>query len=471
MLGQVKATIRKYCMFAPGDKVLVGVSGGPDSVALVHILSALADQLQVEICIAHLDHGFRGRESEEDAEFVRNLAGVLGLRAVVEARDVAGFARKHNLSAQAAAREVRYGFFAEAARLLGCNKLATGHNANDQAETVLQRFLRGSGPAGLGGIPPVRDGWIVRPLIETSRTEIEKYCIDNNLPTRLDRSNLKTVYTRNKIRLQLIPLLEKEYNPNIVETLVRTGEIMRDEDRFLEETASEYWAQTCLRQAEGEIAFDLERFLRLPPAIQGRLIRKAWGKLTGDGHNIEYVHLTGAVELIRNGRTGAARELPQGIILTKSYEQFLLTGNLDGQNSGLCFFYTLNIPGSIFINETGDTLQAEVLENQSDFLSEKLCQDEIAIDLDKVSLPIAVRSRRPGDRFKPPGMQGSKKLKDFLIDSKVPRHSRDRIPILVTGDDQIIWIAGLREDRRWQVGRETERILKLKLMRNIQKQN
>ncbi|MHB9093237.1 MAG: tRNA lysidine(34) synthetase TilS [Eubacteriales bacterium] len=466
MLERVRATIRKYCMFSPGDRVLAGVSGGPESVALVHVLQRLAAELQIEVNIAHLNHCFRGRESAQDAEFVRELAKQLNLPAVIESKDVTRYAREHHLSAQAAAREVRYRFFEDTARELGSSKLATGHNANDQAETVLIHFLRGSGPAGLGGIPPVRDGWIVRPLIDIQRVQIDKYCEENCLAARLDQSNLKTVYTRNKLRLELIPLLEREYNTNLVQTLVRTGEIMREEESFLQDLTSGYWHKTCVLQDKDEVAFNLRLFKELPKMIQIRLIRYAWGQLTGTGHNLGFVHLTAILNMLTGGETGSMLNLPMGVTFNRSYGQFFLSRALPpvGVQS---YSHEIMIPGVTRIPETGDTILAEIMEGSIDDLSETQRFDEIVIDFDKVGQPLTVRSRKPGERFSPHGQIGTKKLKKFLIDSKVPRLDREKVPVLVTGDDQIIWVAGLRADRRWQVDRDTKKALKLKLIRNI----
>ncbi len=471
MLEQVRATIQKYHMYYSGDKVLVGVSGGPDSVALIHILHRLAGELGVELAVAHLNHGLRGKESEEDAEYVRRLAKGLGLAVVTESRDVAGYARQNRLSTQTAAREIRYRFFENAARQLQCNKLATGHNANDQAETVLFNFLRGAGPAGLGGIPPVRDKWVTRPLIEIHRAQIEVYCRENGLQPRIDKSNLKNVYTRNRLRLELIPYLEREFNPNLVDTMVRTGEIFRDEEECLEEIAEQYVSKIRLPGEANEVRFDLNQFLGLPRAIQRRIIRRAWLDLAGTANPLGFIHLADSLDIISCGQTGASLHLPSGITLNKLYGQFSLSRTAMGaETKSTDYEYKLTIPGETVIQELGYTILSKVLEG-SQAHPEKPQPDEIVIDLDLVEQPLKVRSRKPGDRFRPSGLAGSKKLKDYFIDTKIPRTDRQRIPVLVTGDDEIIWVVGLRADRRWQATGRTKRALKLKLLRNIQKPN
>lgn len=468
MLDQVRATIEKYSMFKPGDRILIGVSGGPDSTALVHILHSLMDELQILLYVAHLDHCFRGPESAADAEFVRELAERLGLPAVIKSEDAAAYASAMNLSAQTAAREIRYRFFEETAKKCGCNKLATGHNANDQTETVLHHFLRGTGPAGLRGIPPVRDGWVARPLIEVPRSQIEKYCREKQLTTRIDSSNLKLAYTRNRIRLELIPLLQKEYNHNLIETLLRTSDIFREEEECLEGITEEYWRGVCLESEASLISINLKKFLETPRVFQRRIIRRGWSALTGSVHNITYSHLTAATELIFQGRTGSVFDLPGLVKLEKSYDRINLYKSADMRTIA-DYLYELRIPGVTSIPETGDCIVAE--EPEGVLCSGPQNPNEITIDLDKVSVPLIVRSRNPGDRFCPLGFNGSKKLKKFFIDSKIPRVERDRYPVLVTSDGQVIWIAGMRADRRWAATPETRRALRLKLIRNVKKQN
>ncbi|HWI55562.1 MAG TPA: tRNA lysidine(34) synthetase TilS, partial [Desulfobacteria bacterium] len=442
MLERVRATIKKYDMLSPGDRVLTGVSGGPDSVALVHILTAVASDLDIEIYIAHLNHCFRGQDSIDDAEFVRELASKLELQAVIESRDVSGYIAKNRLSKQEGAREVRYSFFDEIARKFSCNKIATGHNANDQAETILNHFLRGSGAAGLGGIPPVRDGYVIRPLIEVPRKAIEKYCAQNGLFPRTDKSNLKKVYTRNRIRLELIPYLEKEYNGNLVDTLVRTGEIFRDEEKHLNSETRRFWKEVVEKEGCGKVVFLTKTFLGTPEAIQKRLIRQAWAVLTGSAHNLGYLHMTSAIEIIRFAQTGSTMNLPMGVILSKAYEKFSLAmsdsaGPLPEDFGQAEYSYQLKIPGTTFIPDTGDAIEVSIeAGNLKPGAGDGI--NEILIDMDSVILPLAVRNRRPGDWFKPAGFDGTKKLKKFLIDSKISRMDRQLLPVVVSGEANIV---------------------------------
>lgn len=469
MLEQVRATIKKYGMLAPGDRILTGVSGGPDSVALLHVLKTLSRELDFDIVVAHLNHSLRGQDSIDDACFVRSLAEQLELPAIIENAEVSKYVAEHGLSMQEGAREVRYCFFENSARQFGCNKLATGHNANDQAETVLANFLRGSGPAGMGGIPPVRDGWVIRPLIETTRFVIERYCKEHGLQSRTDKSNLKNIYTRNRIRLELIPCLEKEYNNNLVETLLRTSEIFREEEYYLRTQTDKYWARVVKKHSANEIILKTGAFLDLPEAIKKRVIRKGWEAITGSAHNLSYIHMFNIIDLVGNARTGSSINLPQGVMLTKSYEDFVLAKSFLNPVTEN-YLYTLQVPGSTLVPETGDILKASI-ETVKSGDKNNYGPDEAVIDAGLVTLPLFVRNRREGDWFRPAGFEGSKKLKKFLIDSKIPRTARELLPIVVSEDGQIIWVAGLRGDGRWLARTNTEKVIRLKLIRNLQKQN
>jgi tRNA(Ile)-lysidine synthase len=463
MHKQVRATITKYRMLVPGDRVLIAVSGGPDSIALAHVLNSLSLDQGFKVFIAHLNHRLRGQESREDAEFVADFADKLGIQAAINGKDVAGYAKKNKLSMQVAAREVRYQFFSDTARKLDCNKLATGHNANDQAETLLNRFLRGSGPAGLGGIPPVRDGWVIRPLIEVKREETEKYCRDNNLTHRQDSSNLKSIYTRNKIRHELLPFLEQQYNANLVETLVRVSEIFREDEKYLQQHSSQVYHKACLELTADKTVFDLKEFFEASRALQARIIRQAYTTLTGTFHNISSVNLANTIDMLVNGQTGSLVDLPLGITVTKSYDRFVLSLN-KSKTDVQTFVYDVVIPGLTEIPEAGKQIYATLEET---FGLVKPKPDEIEVDLDKIKQPLRVRNRKPADKFRPVGMEGSKKLKEFFIDQKISRDVRDQVPIVVAGDDEIVWVAGWRADNRWIALPESKRVLKLKLLVKI----
>ncbi|MGB9803375.1 tRNA lysidine(34) synthetase TilS, partial [Desulfofundulus sp.] len=308
----VRSFIDRFHMIAPGDRVLVGVSGGPDSVALLHLLWRMKGELHISLAVAHLNHMFRGEEARADARLVEELAKDLGLPVYLEEFDVPAYRERTGLSAQDAARRVRYRFFEEVARRTGASRVALGHHADDQAETILFNFLRGTGPAGLKGIPPVR-GMYIRPLLDTRRREIERYCQEHSLPVREDASNKKTIYTRNRIRLELIPQLETEYNPRLVDALVHLGHICREENDYLEEQAALLYGRVLKVEGEHHLLLAVPELLSTPLALVRRVLRRAWCHLTGSGGDLSYLQVESLLTLLHTAAGGRVVELPRGV--------------------------------------------------------------------------------------------------------------------------------------------------------------
>jgi len=321
---KIKKTIARYNMLSKGDTVLVGVSGGPDSMALLYLLMDIKDEYGITLKIAHLNHGFR-EEAAEEAEFVRERAASLGLEAVLKFIDVPSIKERDGLSSQEAAREARYSFFKEAAGEAGANKVALAHTSDDQAETVLIRLLRGSGPLGLSGIPPVRalnsqQAVIIRPLIDCSRKEIEGYLSEKGIPFVTDSSNLKMDYMRNRVRMELIPFLEG-YNPNIREVLVRTAEIIHKDNQFLE-TEGERAYKSISRQSGQDIAVDFKTLKGLPQAMSSRVIRNAIEGVKGDLKRISFQHIAEILNLMDLGEGRWTLHLPD-VTVSREHDKLL----------------------------------------------------------------------------------------------------------------------------------------------------
>ncbi len=334
---KAKRTIDSFRMLSPGDTVLVGVSGGPDSMALLYLLMDIKDEYGIGLKIAHLNHGFR-KEAAEEAEFVRERAVSLGLEAVIRFIDVPSIKEREGLSSQEAAREARYAFFEEAAGEVGANKVALAHTSDDQAETVLIRLLRGSGPLGLSGIPPLRGQYpkghkgsgvrgqqavIIRPLIDCSRREIEGFLSDRNIPFVTDSSNLKMDYMRNRVRMELIPILAG-YNPNIKETLVRTAELVHQDNRFLEAEADKEY-EGLRGQGSGArdiITLDFKALKELHPAILSRVVRKAIGEIKGDLKRISFRHISDILNLLDSGEGRWSLHLPD-VTVSREHDKLL----------------------------------------------------------------------------------------------------------------------------------------------------
>ncbi len=461
MIQRVKTYICRHRMVERGCKVLVAVSGGPDSVVLLHILYLLKDELGISLHVAHLDHMFRGKESAEDARFVAEVAERYGLSATIEARDVPAYRDRYRQSGQEAAREVRYRFLCETADRVGASKIALAHQADDQAETILINFLRGTGIKGLKGILPVREGFYIRPLLTIRRSEIEHYCSEMNLSFRQDISNLKPVYARNRVRLNLMPLLEREYNPGLVPVLLRLGEICREEDGYLEEQAEKAFQNILQEKAPGRVVLCLDGLRSIPPAIKRRVLRRAWQALTGKMKNLAFQHVETVLDLIREGTTGAQVALPGNAVAFRSYDTLELILE-QGEKDVPSYLHLVQIPGTTCIPELGRTIYAALSPRMPDHDPKSLPPQEALLDFDKLPPQVFVRRRRKGDCFHPFGQGSELKLKDFLIKQKVPRKERDRLP-LVSTPDKIIWVGGVRTGEKWKVDENTTRVLHLKL--------
>lgn len=461
LIERVKLQINKFNMIKPGYRILVGVSGGPDSIALLHILSALQSGLQIKTYVAHVNHMLRGKESEEDACSVKEFAEKLSLPYFTENVDVRSYQKSSGLSLQEAAREVRYAFFERTARRMGADKVALGHHADDQAETLLLNLLRGTGLSGLKGIPYVR-GKYIRPLLEIRRHEIEDYCRRHVLPVRQDSSNLKPVYTRNRIRLQLLPLLERDYNPQIVSALGRLSNICREEDNYLEQRTMEVYRSLLEEEKNKELVFNKEGLQSLPSFLCRRVLRLAWQQVTGETKELSYYHVEQLIKILQKKAGGNVIILPRGIRAVKTQLFLRLSKNAE-THPVPPYKYDLTVPGITYIPEVDTDLRAELMIAADAPSFEEISSKEALLDYDLIKEPLQVRRRQEGDVFSPIGLGGTLKLKKFFIDNKISRYERDRIPLVVSGKD-ILWVGGLRPGENWKVTDKTTRCLYLQIM-------
>jgi tRNA(Ile)-lysidine synthase len=447
-------TIEKYHMINPGEKLVVAVSGGPDSIALLYLLYDLREELKYTLHMAHLDHKLRGEESKADAEYVLHHARKLQIPITLEIIDVHKHTRSKE-STESGARRIRYDFYERVMTSVKADKVALGHNADDQAETVLMRLLRGSGMKGLSGIPPVRDRYI-RPLIQISRGDIEKYLREIKVTPRQDSSNFSMDYKRNRIRHELIPLLEREYSPNIKRILQQTGEILRAEDDLLTAMAREELKKITLCDAD-KIIIQMSSLADYHIALQRRIIRIALEKLMGDLMRFDYDHIKDILELALHGGTGSVISLPREISAERSYHKLIIRRGTQPKGSMPNFEYIIKIPGETEIPELSLTIRTTKPEEIDSKFERLYPEDEFraAMDYHKICGDLHLRNRRAGDRFMPLGMAGMKKLKDFFIDLKIPKSLRDSIPIL-TDDKNIIWVVGYRIDDRYKIVPETK---------------
>ncbi len=463
VLEKVRKELARYPMVEPGQLVIVGVSGGPDSMALLHILQSLAQEMKISLYVAHLNHMFRGEEAQADADLVQEFCFRSGIPCRVVNRDVPAYARERRLSAQVAAREIRYQFFYEVLQETGGQKLALAHHANDQAESVLMNLLRGSGLRGLGGIAPVRDDCVIRPLLGIHRVEIESYCQDMGVPYRIDSSNLKLIYRRNKLRHQLIPLLQKEYSPGIIDILGRLAEQARSEDELLEQLTQEAYEKVLQTEKTNEIILDRQILSQQAVALVRRVLRLSWQKMQGTRRELTFGHIENLVRNMAGGGPERVWELPEGIrVRLSSGAVTFMAGDTSQQESDQ--IHPLSVPGSV-ITTAGQRLTAEVLPRVELVQDpEKLPLQVAALDFSKVKFPLVVRFRQEGDTITPFGLGREIKLKKLLIDRKIPRHQRDNIPLVVeqqTG--RILWVAGVRMADQVGITSETQKLILLRL--------
>ncbi|MFC1984150.1 tRNA lysidine(34) synthetase TilS [Chloroflexota bacterium] len=455
--------IKEHLLVSGQYCLLVAVSGGPDSVCLLHILVKLREELGISLHIAHLDHQLRGAEAEADAQYVSDLAHQLDIPATIEQRNVKAYQAQQRISLEEAAREVRYTFLAQVAKSLGTNRVAVGHTADDNIETILMHLIRGTGTRGLRGLQP-SSPWqpsksnliIVRPLLALSREETANYCHRHQLMPRIDTSNLSLSPLRNRIRLQLLPLLES-YNPQVAEALLRTARIAIDDLAFMDKETTRLWGKIAQKQGN-TIILAKEKFLELPSALKRYLLRRAIEDLLGNLKDIETRHIEEIMEALTKP-AGKRINLPGGLVFSIEYNQYLI----GAEPAALSPFpildteFLLNIPGETML--PGWHIEATIISREQMTTKEK---DFTAyFDPDKTGDKLLVRPRQPGDRFQPLGMSQLKKVGEFMIDSKISSAWRQRIP-LVCSPQHILWVVGWRIDERVKVTQNTKKVLRIK---------
>ena len=456
---RVLRTVRKHGLIARGGRVAVALSGGPDSVALVHILLELDRAGELTVAgLVHLNHQLRGDAADEDERFCRSMAAALNLPIEVGTADVRALARKQGRSIEDAGRVARYAFLHEAAERLGAEAIAVGHSRDDQAETFLLRLIRGSGPRGLAGILP-KAGRVVRPLLDISRAELRAYVSERGIEYREDATNAYLDVPRNRVRHELIPYLEREFSPGIVDVLARESAIAREDEDRLQKEAIDFATSVVLRDIHGT-QVDVGALTSLDPALAARVARIALSELAA-GRFIGFDHVEAFLTFVRHGASGAALSLPgqqavhQGerVALRPEPPRGLSRRNGAGvtpnqRGEGHHFRFSLSIPGEVTLSQ-GWTISAHPADRLPAGAGREGLQrltargDTVAVAASALALPLSVRNRRPGDRFKPLGLGGSeKKLQDFLVDRKVARETRDALPLVVDGADRIVWVVG-----------------------------
>jgi tRNA(Ile)-lysidine synthase len=461
LLERVRRTIRAHDLARPDTRVLVALSGGSDSVALAHLLTELATRNELRVAaVVHLNHQLRPAADAEEA-FCGEMAARLGWPFHAHREDVAARARAGRRSVEDAARAARYEFFERVRVSLDADAIALGHTRDDQAETFLLRLIRGAGSRGLSGMHP-RRGCVIRPLLDCRRRDLRSFLEARGLPFVQDESNDDVSIPRNRVRAELLPLLERRFNPSIVDVLADEAALARDEWEWIQQAARGAGAGVVSQRDEQEWLVDLPALERLPGPLARLTLRDALVQASR-GKPVAFRHVEAALQLARG--IGGAVDGP-GVRMERRGQSLVLTSRA---GSGLkadaaaanLFRYSLSIPGEVALPEAGCVVSAEAAPSAGSAI---LSSGGVAVlQLDRCRTPFAVRNRRPGDRFRPLGVGGRKKLQDYFVDKKVPRDRRDRVPLVVDEADRIVWVAGHGIDDEFRVTDPAQAVLILRL--------
>ncbi|MCI0531321.1 MAG: tRNA lysidine(34) synthetase TilS, partial [candidate division Zixibacteria bacterium] len=451
------STIKRHKLLQKGDRVLVACSGGPDSVALFHLLLGLKVIYRLDLCLAHVNHTLRGRQSDADERFVREMARKYEIKFFTRKVDVKKLASREHLSLEEAARVARYEYFEKLAIKHRFDKIATGHTQDDQAETVLMRFLRGAGVLGLSGIP-VRRGKIIRPLLEVSRDEVAKYLKSNRISYRVDKSNQESDFLRNRIRHDLLPLLKEQYNPNLTKVLSRTAGVLSDLDGMIQKQVTRSAKKSLFRTGDNRWRLNLQRFRGLPEPIKSELIRHAWHKVSGKIYPLEYEQVERVLRLADSAPVGKRvnLKLNYGVEKDRAYLSFFRSSQQK---------VTGNIPreGKVRFPKLNFEICSKVLNRR--YLPKEIfspSQETAYLDLDKFTSPPRLRNWVKGESFRPLGMKGHKKISDFLTDLKMDRFQKEQVPV-VSSNGKIAWVVGQRISEEFKIRPESKRVLRLQV--------
>ncbi len=463
LLALVRSAIRHKGLFGPGAHILVAVSGGPDSVCLLHILYLLKDQWDLGLKVAHFEHGLRGQESLDDARFVEHLSQDLGLEFYIGHGDVRGLAHRRGMGTEEAARVLRYEFLERIRADTKSTHIATAHTADDQAEEVLLRLIRGAGLSGLKGIPWIR-GRIVRPILGITRCQVLEYLAANNISYVTDRSNTERTYMRNRVRIELLPLLARDFNLAIVRTINRTAGLLAEDHQLLEDMAEMAYHESLLSPHRGNgLALSVEKIRGFPGPIRRRIYRIALMKMGLFNGRIGSKHLSGLDRLVMGSKAPCASYRLSGALVSRRYRELFISRGTEQEETpdpDDREIIEVSGPGSWPAPCGKGHIEIRVVSapDESVFQVKKEAPISLWLNPDAVRFPLYLRTRRPGERFWPLGAPKAFKLKRFLISRKVPRRTRDSLPLLTNGRE-VLAVLGVEIGHPYRLLRSSQKAL------------
>lgn len=454
---EVLKTVKENNLIEENEGIVVALSGGPDSVCLLHILHRMSKEMNLKIFAAHLNHKIRGLDAYMDSLYVMKLCEELQIPCFIRAIDVPKYCNDNKLGLEDGARKLRYEIFNEIREKLSADKIAIGHNKNDQAETVLMRIMRGTGLQGLRGIEYKREGGIIRPILDISREDIENYCKENNLSPRIDGTNLEAIYSRNKIRLKILPYMKEEFNENIVGSIVRMSKNIKVDSDYIDSQVDISYNEVCRKYEDGVYIF-VDLLEKEHEAIKNRLIIKAIREVLGDANSIDKKHIEEVLTLMGKNKNGKKINLPRGLYAYR-FNDYILISLKEINYEKIEYNYEIEPGKEVYIAELGKTFKSKIVD-AVDFNAETLGENVQYLDFGKIKGNITLRNRHQGDKIILRG--GTKKIKELFIGMKIPREERSFVPLIVN-DSNIVSVCGYRISANYLVDENTEKILEFTL--------
>lgn len=463
MINRIKNVILDEKLINKDENVLVALSGGPDSVCLFHLLRLLKNKLSFKLYASHINHMYRGEDAEHDQVFVEELCKQYNVKLFIKRKNAVDYSKQLKMTEEEAGRKLRYDFFCENIQEIGDGKIAVAHNLNDQSETVLQRIIRGTGVDGLCAMS-YKTNNIIRPILGITKKEVFEFLNENKYSYCNDYTNSLSIYGRNKIRLDLIPYLEDNFNPNIQNVLFRMSKIMQNDSKIIEKHIEMLYNRLS-KVKKDKIVLDLVKFNDLDKSECSRIILKAICKLNGNTKDIESKHIEQILKLCGriDNNTGKKINISKNLLVYINYNEIIITRSIEKTCK---FEYNINVRGKFYISEVSKLISIKNINIEN--LVKK--SGEFYLDYDKIEGSLKVRNRRNGDFLKPLGMKGTKKVKDILIDNKIPTVSRDKL-LIIEDDRNIIWLENYRINDDYKITSHTKKILIIKVVEDYDGQH